>query len=186
MVARVQSKELLLAQLVDVFESRGFTGATLNHLAAATGLRKASLYHHFPGGKAEMAAVLLRDAVARLEQGAFAKLNTKQPPNERLQRFVEGFSTYVEAGEGHCFIAVLAQGHILAEDQALITQQYKDWRQRLAEVFEQTGQKPKRAARSAAALLAELYGHLLVAKLRANSKHFRRGVKRLKKELGRC
>ena len=183
MVGRVQSKKLLLAQLVAVFQARGFAGTTLNQLAAATGLGKASLYHHFPGGKVEMAAVLLRDAVARLEQGAFARLDSTHTPIERLQRFVDGFSNYVEAGDSHCFIAVLAQGNITADDQALITQQYKDWLRRLAAVFEQTGQKPKRAARSASALLAELYGYLLIAKLRANPRHFRRGIKRLKKDL---
>lgn len=183
MVSRVQSKALLHAQLASVFQARGFEGATLNELAAAAGLGKASLYHHFPGGKAEMAAVLLRDAVAQLEKGAFARLNGTQPPQERLQRFVDSFSDYVDGGESHCFIAVLAQGSTAKAHKKLIAQQYDDWLRHLATVFEQTGDKPKRAERAAAKLLADLYGFLLVAKLRSDSKHFRQGVKRLKKEL---
>ncbi len=183
MVNRVQSKALLHAQLAGVFQARGFAGATLNELAAAAGLGKASLYHHFPGGKAEMAAVLLRDAVARLEKGAFARLNGSQPPQERLQRFVDGFSDYVDGGESHCFIAVLAQGSIAKAHKKLIAQQYDDWLHHLASVFEQAGEKPKRAERVAAKLLADLYGFLLVAKLRSDSKYFRQGIKRLKKEL---
>lgn len=184
MVTRVQSKALLHAQLASVFQARGYEGATLNELAAAAGLGKASLYHHFPGGKAEMAAVLLRDAVAQLEKGAFARLNESRPPRERLQRFVGSFSDYVDAGEGHCFIAVLAQSSIAKAHKKLIAQQYDDWLRHLAAVFEQAGEKPKRAQRAAAKLFADLYGFLLVAKLRSNSRHFRQGMKRLKKELG--
>jgi len=57
-------RDALLRQLGQVFRERGYEGATLTQLAAATGLGKASLYHHFPGGKAEMADVLVRDAIA--------------------------------------------------------------------------------------------------------------------------
>jgi len=53
-------RDALLRQLGQVFRERGYEGATLTQLAAATGLGKASLYHHFPGGKAEMADVLVR------------------------------------------------------------------------------------------------------------------------------
>ncbi|MDH3644464.1 MAG: TetR/AcrR family transcriptional regulator, partial [Gammaproteobacteria bacterium] len=43
------TRESLEDQLVTVFKKRGYEGATLNQLADATGLSKASLYHHFPG-----------------------------------------------------------------------------------------------------------------------------------------
>ncbi len=46
----------LITILDDVFRRRGYEGATLSVLSRACGLGKASLYHHFPGGKDEMAA----------------------------------------------------------------------------------------------------------------------------------
>ena len=49
----------LLNALSDVFRKRGYEGATLAELAAAANLGRASLYHHFPGGKAEMARQVL-------------------------------------------------------------------------------------------------------------------------------
>ena len=47
--SRSASREGLLETLGAVFESRGYDGATLSLLSAATGLGKASLYHPFPG-----------------------------------------------------------------------------------------------------------------------------------------
>ena len=47
--------EDVLAGLTEVFQSKGYEAASLQDLARATGLKKASLYHRFPGGKKQMA-----------------------------------------------------------------------------------------------------------------------------------
>ena len=53
------SRDALVAKLVDVIYDVGYDGATLSVISEATGLGKASLYHHFPGGKEQMAAEVL-------------------------------------------------------------------------------------------------------------------------------
>jgi TetR/AcrR family transcriptional repressor of lmrAB and yxaGH operons len=183
MVTKTRSRDTLLTELAAVFLSRGYEGATLTELARATGLGKASLYHHFPGGKEEMAAVLLRDAAARLDQTAFARLEEQRPATERLQLFIDGFDRYVEHGERNCLVAILAQGSIGEHHGTQIADQFRDWQQRLAGVFEEAGDKPKRAMREASALLAGLYGYLLTARLHQEPRHFSRGIKTLKKAL---
>jgi len=179
------SRESLEDRLVTVFKARGYEGATLAQLAAATGLGKASLYHHFPGGKAEMAAVLLRQAVARLHKAAFSRLTKSAPAAVRLAQFVDGFSSYAEHGDSQCLVAILAQGSAREIHGDSISRQFQDWTAALTAVFEEMGQKPRRAARSAAALLASLYGYLLTAALLNDPEHFRRGMKRIKKDLMR-
>ena len=182
-MAHSENRTKLLAVLSDVFRSRGYEGATLAELARAAGLGKASLYHHFPGGKAEMAAVLLRQAVARLHKSAFSRLGKSAPATIRLQQFVDGFSAYAEHGESQCLVAILAQGSAREVHGDSIARQFQDWTVALTSVFEETGQKPRRAQRSAADLLARLYGDLLTAQLLNDPKHFRRGIKRIKKGL---
>ena len=177
------TRESLEDQLVTVFKTRGYEGATLSQLAEATGLGKASLYHHFPGGKAEMAAVLLRQAVARLEKSAFSRLAKSSPAPVRLGQFVDGFSAYTDHGESQCLVAILAQGSAREIHGDSIARQFQDWSTALTSVFEETGQKPRRAQRQAATLLAGLYGALLTAQLLGDPKHFRRGIKRIKKSL---
>src|SRR5687767_6837809 len=51
----------LLPLLAEVFRSHGYEGATLALISQATGLGKGSLYHFFPGGKAQMAADVLAE-----------------------------------------------------------------------------------------------------------------------------
>jgi TetR/AcrR family transcriptional regulator, lmrAB and yxaGH operons repressor len=53
------SKDALIDKLVDVVYDYGYDGATLSVISEVTGLGKASLYHHFPGGKEQMAAEVL-------------------------------------------------------------------------------------------------------------------------------
>jgi AcrR family transcriptional regulator len=177
------TRELLEDQLVTVFKKRGYEGATLTQLAESTGLGKASLYHHFPGGKAEMAAVLLRRSVAKLQKAAFSRLGKSAPAALRLQQFVDGFSTYAQNGESPCLILILAQGSAGEIHGESIAQQFRDWTAALTAVFEETGQKHRRATRSAADLLARLYGNLVIAHLGDDPKAFRRGIKRIKKAL---
>lgn len=183
MAATPNTRATLLVRLTDVFLTRGYEGATLNELARAAGVGKASLYHHFPGGKQEMAAALLREAVSNLERYAFRKLGRDAPPVDRLRGFVDGFSRYVADGEGHCMIAVIVQGSGAELHGETVALQYRDWLRRLAAVFEETGTSSKRAERLATDLLDGLYGHLLGAKLLGDPRHFRRGAKRLKKTL---
>ncbi len=174
----------LIQRLGQVFRDRGYEGATLAQLAVAAGLSKASLYHHFPGGKAEMADALVRDAVTRAERLAFSRLSGPGTPEERLARFIAGFAEYLEQSGGTCLLGVLSLGSARETLGAGIAAQFQDWRSALAAVFEQAGQKPKRAARRASELLNALYGSQLVSALSNDPRHLTRTLKRLARSPG--
>lgn len=175
------NRDDIAENIAAVFIERGYEGATLAQLARATGLGRASLYHHFPGGKAEMAADLLRRCAADLQHRAFRHLSRKQKPRQRLTRFVDGFADYCENGQRACLIAVLAQGSAAATHGEAIARQYQDWLADLTRTFEAAGSKPKRARRLAEQLLSELYGALLTSRLTSDPEMFTRTVKRLHK-----
>ncbi|HSV67968.1 MAG TPA: TetR/AcrR family transcriptional regulator [Mycobacteriales bacterium] len=61
--------ESLLRVAVDVFTHRGYDGTSMEHIAAASGITKSSIYHHVRG-KEE----LLRLALERATDGLFAVL----------------------------------------------------------------------------------------------------------------
>lgn len=174
----------LIASIGAVFRERGYEGATLTQLAAATGLGKASLYHHFPGGKREMVEVLLRESVSELHRLAYARLTGPEPAAKRLQAFLTGFEDYLERNGGICLLGVLAMGTARESHGAEISAQLSDWRDTLTGVLEEAGYKPKRAARAAGELLSTAYGAQVVSRLLGDPRHLRRTFKRLGREFG--
>lgn len=75
----------IVEQLVDLFFVHGYNATTLSLISAHTGLGRASLYHHFPGGKEEMARAVLERADSWGEKFVCAVLEDQtRDPAERL------------------------------------------------------------------------------------------------------
>jgi AcrR family transcriptional regulator len=109
-MARPQSvdAEDLLTRLAEVFAAVGYEGASLARLAQAAGLQKASLYHRFPGGKAEMAARVLARAAARLEAEVLAPIRAGGPLKARMAAAVAALDRYYDGGRRACLFNMLA------------------------------------------------------------------------------
>lgn len=176
-------KSELLTLLQPTFAAHGFNGASVARLAAATGLGKASLYHHFPGGKNEIAGVLLRQAVEQLQAKVFVANGKRSTPNERLAGVIDRFVEYCDDGQGYCLVALFAQEQAPVIDQPAIAELFAAWRGVLAQCYEADGYKPKAANRAAAALINTLYGALLMARMTDEPKLFLQAAKRCKNQL---
>ena len=98
----------LIAALARIFGDVGYEGASLSQLARATGLQKASLYHRFPGGKAQMAEEVLKALQAWVEGEVLAHLNGDGPPSERLHRALASFATIYDGGARACLLNMLS------------------------------------------------------------------------------
>ena len=72
------SDQKLTECLLEVLRAKGYDGSSLNELALAGGLKKASLYHRFPGGKEALAQSVLNSYAAFLEQNVFEVLSNKK------------------------------------------------------------------------------------------------------------
>ena len=70
----VSPRAAVLPQLGEVFRAHGYEGASLSLITASTGLGKGSLYHLFPGGKAQMAKEVLTEIDQWFEREVFAPL----------------------------------------------------------------------------------------------------------------
>jgi len=184
MPRRAINRELLIASLAEVFCARGFEGATLAELSRATGLGKASLYHHFPGGKSEMVGVLVRHAINDLQRSVFRHLDEPGSAKARVNAMLDGFDRYVADGSSNCVLAVLAQGSARDALGAGVSSQFDSWLARLEQTLVETAMKPKRAHRMARHIIVTLYGGLVLARLLDDADAYRTASKRLRKELG--
>ncbi len=56
------TRERLVTATIELLRTRGYSGTSVKQISAAANAPMGSLYHHFPGGKPELAAAALRDA----------------------------------------------------------------------------------------------------------------------------
>ena len=103
------SRGELLDRLYLTFSRYGYEGASMTRIAEATGLGKASLYHHFPDGKREMAAAVLDHVQAWYEDFVFRPLAGVTPPRMRLSAMLEALAKRYDTGGVTCLPALLAQ-----------------------------------------------------------------------------
>lgn len=83
---KTDTREQVINQLVPLFFQYGYDGTTLSLIAERTGLQRASLYHHFPGGKEEMARAVLQASDRWAETAVVAVVNDASlPPEQRLR-----------------------------------------------------------------------------------------------------
>ncbi len=88
------SKANMANALESIFKEYGYEGASLKLLAQAADLSKASLYHHFPRGKAEMAAHVLAHSGARLQKLVLAPMAGTGDGIGRVRTSLQGVATY--------------------------------------------------------------------------------------------
>ena len=100
------SKEQAVAQFAPIFSQYGYDGATLTRLSQASGLGKASLYHHFRGGKEDMAAAVLEQFNQTLTATVLAPLTTDEleGPRDRLQAMAANLRQFYANGHTPCLL----------------------------------------------------------------------------------
>lgn len=163
-IVKAQRDEVL-ERLTEVFRCTGYEGASLVRLAEAAGLKKASLYHRFPGGKEEMAQAVLGEAGAWLEAHVLAPLAADAPPRERLLGMLDAVGTFYDGGRKACLLETFsldpASGNPLA---TAVRAALEAWRAALARCLEAAGRSPAAAEREAETFLAHLQGALVLTR----------------------
>ncbi len=91
----------ILAAAAALFAQRGYLAASMNQVAVASGVSKATLYHYFTD-KAELLADIARGHVARLEALVSDVQKANLPPDEHLRELIARFmKAYAGAQHEH-------------------------------------------------------------------------------------
>lgn len=99
----------VLSGLAEVFCSKGYEGASLQDLALATGLKKASLYHRFPNGKQEMGEAVFLHLDTWVGEHVFQVLNnTNKEAPDRLTEALSNISELYDGGNRNCIFRALS------------------------------------------------------------------------------
>ncbi len=169
--------------LTIAFRRHGKDGATIAVLETATGLRRNSLYHLFPGGKGEMVAAVLDHAAALMYERALKPLQESGSPKYRLTAMCRALDDFYCSGREPCLVGVLSLG--VPEDlvQQQITRAVTGWIEMLASVIEEAGIPSRRARERAEEAVIAIQGALVVSKALGSEHAFKRLMKRLPDDL---
>ena len=179
----VAGRAALLPVLGEVFRAHGYEGATLALITEATGLGKGSLYHFFPGGKAQMAAEVLDEIGRWFELHIFAPLRASEDPDRAVAAMLKGIDDYFRSGRRVCLVGVIALGASRDGFAAEVNDYFARWHDALAAALRRAGLGAGVARRRAEDALMTIQGALVLARARDDAGIFGRALTELKARL---
>lgn len=178
---KVEDSEMLQG-LMSVLRAKGYDGASLMELANAAGLKKASLYHRFPGGKKEMAAAVLTYVEEWVHKNIYEVLIDQDlTPKKRLVQALDNIRTLYHNGEAICIFRALS----MDTGMALFGEQIKAGLQQWTDAFTQLGTdiglSASEAKQMALQTLIDIQGSLIVSKAMGTTDIFENALKKISK-----
>jgi TetR/AcrR family transcriptional regulator, lmrAB and yxaGH operons repressor len=188
------SKQTYVPTLLRLFRQFGYEGVTLSKISQATGLGKASLYHHFPGGKAEMAESALAQVNQWLETSILQSLvcaasleeNRKTMPIDTFQCMCKEVNHFFNEGKNSCLWAVLVLEQS-SDDlfHAQISGAFSRWIEAIANVLIDAGLDETLAKQRGEDAIIAIQGALILSHGLKDFAPFERVLKQLPQQLCR-
>lgn len=162
-------KEAILENAVRLFRKQGYASTGINEILTASGAPKGSLYHYFPGGKAEIGAAAVRQAgsnvAATLRELACNGTGDAVTPEAILAHYFEMVAGWIaESGfrDGSPITTTLLE---TAADHRSIreagAEAFQSWSLVIEEMLTESGVRPERARRIAYFSMAALEGAIV-------------------------
>jgi TetR/AcrR family transcriptional repressor of lmrAB and yxaGH operons len=159
------SRERMVKSAASLISSRGVSATSFSDVLADSGAPRGSIYHHFPGGKEQLATEAVRWTSDRVV--AYLRAGTETTPAAVLARFIQLWRQVVvtsNAASG-CVVAGVALD-TGAEDGLMdvARETFRSWESVLAEQLAQAGVPEQRAKGIAIATLAGMEGALILCR----------------------
>lgn len=176
-------RDEVLRRMKKVFRENGYDGASMADLATRTGLAKAALYHHFPGGKESMAAAVLDDVSGWMKDNVLGPLAGPGLPREKLEHWVEALNEFYDGGQNACLIGVFSIGEAMIHFHGRLGASVKNLMTAVAQVLIEAGLPERVAQTRAEDAVIRIQGALVVGRALQDSRPFTRLLRRLPDDL---
>lgn len=167
-MAGTLTRERILYASAELFRRQGYSATGLKQIVAAADAPFGSLYHHYPGGKHQLAEEVLRTG------GSFFLTLYEQIADSAtdfvsgIRTFFEGAANTLEATEfaDACPIATVAGETASTDEQLRIVcaEVFETWITAMTQRLEQAGGDPAHARPLALTLLSLLEGAFLLSR----------------------
>jgi TetR/AcrR family transcriptional regulator, lmrAB and yxaGH operons repressor len=177
------TRQQALDVIFGVFRDRGYDGASLADLSAATGLGRSSLYHHFPSGKDEMAEAAVDHARSWIEAKITAVAGGSGPPAKRLETILSALSELYDDGRNFCVLGQLAAASNRIPFRKKLGSSFEIWIAALAKLAMESGLSESDAYERAEEAVTRLQGAILLAAANDDRAPFRRAISAIRARL---
>ncbi len=176
------SREEAVERIAEEFRRHGYAATSLSRIAEATGLGRASLYHHFPGGKDEMVRQVFRKVGEEVGE-ILALLEAPGDPRDRIIASMRAVERFYAGGAKNCLLGsiVLSGGSELFADE--LAAAFGAWIDTLSSTVRDAGVPAAIARRRAEDAVMRLQGALVVARGMKDTGLFRRMLAELPDQL---
>jgi AcrR family transcriptional regulator len=180
----VMSRQAHVPKLLKLFRQFGYEGLTLTKISQATGLGKASLYHYFPGGKAEMAEAALTQVNQWLETSILPILNREVQPIDAFEAMCQETNHFFQEGQNSCLWAVLVLEQS-SDDlfHSQISWAFSMWTEAIAQVLVIAGLDETLAKQRGEDAMIAIQGALILSHGLKDFAPFQRVIKQLPQQL---
>jgi AcrR family transcriptional regulator len=177
----------MLLSAVQLFRRHGYNGTGFREVIAHSGAPRGSIYHHFPGGKAQMGVEAIGFA-GEFSNAAMARYLEADDVVAGLEKFWAGWVRIVEASdfeEGCPIVGVAAESHPEAPELiAAAGTVFEQWQATFAAAFRRAGVRKRQDAQDLALLaISTLEGATILSRAARDSAPLVRAGKQLARTL---
>jgi len=183
-MARVMGERgAVVPLLAEVFRTYGFEGASLARIAEGTKLGKGSIYNFFPGGKEEMAEVVLAEIDGWFRDQVFQPLRDAEDARGGVEHMFDAVGRYFLSGRKVCLVGVFALGHERDRFAIKVQSYFAEWVDALAVALERGGRDAGEARSLSEDVVGGIQGALVLARAADEPELFMRALVRMRQRL---
>lgn len=184
-LATGSTREQILAVARSLIETRSYLGFSFQDVADAVGIRKASLYHHFPTKEA-LGIAVIREATQLFKNWEAARVRA---PKDALESYFRMYRNTLKAGSGMCPAGALTPGWDCINDELRqAVQELRNtqvlWLTGVLGTLAPAGHKKGASAASLAAYVFSVcQGALLASRMTGRAEDFDEAIAQLRSSL---
>jgi TetR/AcrR family transcriptional repressor of lmrAB and yxaGH operons len=160
----VSPRDAMLNSAITLFRQRGIADTSVRDIVEHSGAPRGSIYHHFPGGKEQLAAEATERAGAFI--ASLLSALDERPPEEAIATFVGYWSSSMVRNEFRdgCPAAAAALSDSAPTARAAAAAAFSSWEKILTSALTARGRTPDEAASLATLAISAIEGALILSR----------------------
>jgi TetR/AcrR family transcriptional regulator, lmrAB and yxaGH operons repressor len=166
-----RSRAALVASAGQLFRRQGYAATGINQILESAHVKAGSLYHHFPDGKAELAAAIVDEAGADITALLRAALDRPVAPADVVERWIDMLADGLTGDQRDgCPIEPIATESVHASPvvRAASARAFAAWCAAVTDRLVVDGWAASAAAPTAQAVIALIEGALILSRIAGN------------------